>query len=166
MVSLTDNLSLYSIIGMWVISYYPTFAKSAMLTKARAFNNVVPRSNISRLADKKHVPQDVAARAARAEGAHLLGLALTLSIIPPDQNGVEAMPFFGLAVLAGNYAGIDNYTMNVTCGFYLLSRMLFNYIYLNQTTRTMGNIRSLVWLLSLGAPFYLLGKSASLLASK
>ncbi|KAF9051326.1 hypothetical protein BJ165DRAFT_1447993 [Panaeolus papilionaceus] len=107
---------------------------------------------MSRLVEKKGVDPALVAKAARAEGAHL--------------NGVEALPFFGIAVLAGNYAGIDNYTLNVACGFYLVTRMLFNYIYINNTTGTTANIRSLVWILSLGTPFYLLGKATSLLANK
>jgi len=28
------------------------------------------------------------------------------------QNGLEALTFFGLAILAGNYAGVDNVTLN------------------------------------------------------
>ena len=28
------------------------------------------------------------------------------------QNGLEALMFFGLTILAGNYAGVDNATLN------------------------------------------------------
>ncbi|KIM46801.1 hypothetical protein M413DRAFT_440373 [Hebeloma cylindrosporum] len=152
MASLSSPLSLYSIPVMWAISHYPSFAKAAILIKAGEHNNLIPRSNIPNLPNKKRISPEVAARLQRMDGAHL--------------NGVENLPFFGLAVLAGNYAGIDNATLNIVSGLYLLWRLVFNYLYLNQTTKTQAALRSLTWLTSLGFPMYLLFKSAYLLHKK
>ncbi|KAF8814705.1 hypothetical protein BYT27DRAFT_7205671 [Phlegmacium glaucopus] len=150
--SLSSPLSIYAIPAMWVVSYYPGFKKGFTMRKAGSFNNIQPRSNVARLSEKKDVPPELVDRLARMEGAHL--------------NGLENLPFFGLAVLAGNYAGIDNYTLNKVSGLYILTRILYNYIYINQTTQRWGGLRSIVWIISLGFPSYLFFKAAQLLSEK
>jgi len=149
MVSLSSPLSIYAIPAMWVVSYYPSFMKGLIMRKAGTFDNVQPRSSIARLSEKKNVPPELVARLARMEGAHM--------------NGLEILPFFGLAVLAGNYAGVDNYTLNKISGLYILTRILYNYIYINQVTQRGSAFRSIVWIISLGFPSYLFLKAAQLL---
>ncbi|CAA7267303.1 unnamed protein product [Cyclocybe aegerita] len=151
MPSLDSPLSLYSIPVMWLISYYPSFLKNYMLVGQRAFTNLQPRTNIARM-QVKNVPADLAARIARMEGAHI--------------NGLENLPFFGLAVLAGNYAGVDDKALNIASGLYLVWRIVFNYLYFNQTTPGAAGLRSMTWLTSLAFPFYLFIKSAQLLSQK
>ncbi|KAF8155903.1 hypothetical protein B0H34DRAFT_513464 [Crassisporium funariophilum] len=152
MISIQSPLSLYAIPAMWVVSYYPVFAKSFIMRKAGAWNNVAPRGNIGRLPEKKNISPELAARLTRMEGAHL--------------NGVENIAFFGLAVLVGNYAGLDDVTLNTASGLYLLARMVYNYIYINQTTVRTSQFRSLTWAASLGFPFYLFIKSAQQVAAQ
>ncbi|KIM46799.1 hypothetical protein M413DRAFT_63478, partial [Hebeloma cylindrosporum] len=91
------------------------------------FHSVQPRSNIPGLSEKKNISPELAAKLQRLEGAHV--------------NGVENMPFFGLAVLAGNFAGIDNHTLNIASGLYLVWRLVYNYIYINQTTKKQAGLR-------------------------
>ncbi|PPQ87342.1 hypothetical protein CVT25_002092 [Psilocybe cyanescens] len=126
MISLSTPLSLYAIPLMWIITYYPAFAKSALITKAAGYNNVQPRDNATRL-EKKGVPPEVLARLQRIEGAHI--------------NGLESLPFFGLAVLAGNYSGMDIASLNIASGLYLFWRILYNYIYFNQSSQKTAGLR-------------------------
>ncbi|KAF8155926.1 hypothetical protein B0H34DRAFT_676025 [Crassisporium funariophilum] len=164
MLSIHSPLSLYAIPAMWVVSYYPVFAQSFIMNKAGVWNNVAPRGNIRLLPEKKMISPELAARLTRMEGAHL--------------NGVENLAFFGLAVLVGNYAGLDDVTLNTACGLYLLTRMIFNYLYINQTTLRTSQLspdlfppyltfnRSVTWFASLGFPFYLFIKSAQQVAAQ
>jgi len=149
MLSLSSPVSILAIPAMWVVSYYPSILKGSVLSKAGEYNNVQPRSNIARLSEKKDISPELVARAARMEGAHL--------------NGLENLPFFGLAVLAGNYAGVDNPTLNKVSGLYILTRILYNYIYITNTTQRASVFRSVIWMTSLSFPFYLFFKAAQLL---
>jgi uncharacterized MAPEG superfamily protein len=137
---------------MWVISYYPVSVRSAIMNKAGEFNNVQPRSNVANIKEKKNISPDVAARLQRMDGAHA--------------NGLENLPFFGLAVLAGNWAGVDNATLNITSGLYLVWRMVYNYFYFNQYSERSARRRSLTWFTSMIFPFYLFFKSASIVGQK
>jgi len=152
MLSLSSPLSIYAIPAMWVVSYYPTFLKRSIMSKAGVFNDVQPRSNVARLSEKKNVSPDLVALLERMEGAHL--------------NGLENLPFFGLAVLAGNYAGVDNYTLNMVSGLYILTRIVYTYIYINQKTEQDSSARSMVWMTSLVFPIYLFFRAVQLLDGK
>jgi len=152
MVSFASPLSILSIPAMWLTSYYPAFLKGFVMRKVGEFNNVQPRGNVALFAEREDASPELAARFARMEGAHL--------------NGLENLPFFGLAVLAGNYAGIDNYTLNIVSSLYILTRILYNYVYISHTTERGSTLRTLVWLISLGFPFYLFFKAVQLLGEK
>jgi len=144
--SLSSSISLYSIPVVWFLGFYPTLLKSSMLRKINAFNNVTPRANVARLAEKKVDPK-IAARAARMEGAHL--------------NGNETFPLWAVAVLAANYAKLDNHTINTVAVSYIGLRILFNWVYINHTAQAVGHIRSVIWTAGIGLPLYLLVKSAN-----
>jgi len=152
MVSFTSPLSILAIPAMWVTSYYPAFLKGIVIRKAGGFSNVQPRSNVALFSEREDASPELAAKLARMEGAHL--------------NGLENLPFFGLAVLAGNYAGVNNYTLNMVSGLYILLRILYNYVYISHTTERGSALRTVVWVTSLGFPFYLLFKAVQLLSEK
>jgi len=152
MVSLSEPLSLYSIPALWLITYYPSFKKSFIMNKRGAWNNVVPRSNIARIAEKKSINPELASRLVLMDGAH--------------QNGLENMYFFSAAVLAGNYAGLSNEQLNTAAGLFVLCRLAYNYAYLNQRSVVSAGIRSTIWLVSLVSPFYILFQAVSLLRQK
>ncbi|TFK34517.1 hypothetical protein BDQ12DRAFT_726909 [Crucibulum laeve] len=149
--TLSTPLSLYSIPVMWFLAYYPSFLKGATIQGIaglnKLFHSVDPRGNVARLSEKKINP-DVVARIKRMEGAHF--------------NGVESFPLWSLAVLVGNYAGLDNQTLNIVSSLYLFSRVVYNQIYINQTTEKQGSFRSIVWATGLTLPFYLLIKAANI----
>lgn len=63
-------------------------------------------------------------RIVRAEGA--------------QQNGFENIGLFAAAVVAGNMARLDNWTLNALTGGYLASRVAYNLLYINNTTDALG----------------------------
>ncbi|KAJ7474132.1 hypothetical protein FB451DRAFT_1398130 [Mycena latifolia] len=64
-----------------------------------AINSLQPRGNTSRVSADKQVPAAISARIERMEGTHL--------------NDNKNFPIWVAAVLVGNFARLDNYTMNV-----------------------------------------------------
>ncbi|KAF9568635.1 hypothetical protein CPC08DRAFT_616156, partial [Agrocybe pediades] len=142
-------LSLYAIPAMWVISYYPAVAR----VRPNLFLQFVqPRASYASAAGKKEFPPAVAARIQRLEGAH--------------NNGLENLPFFGLAILAGNLARMDTATLNIASGLYLVSRLAYNYFYVNQHDQKTAGLRCVkgsIRFCCIAFPFYILFKSASLL---
>ena len=83
-----------------------------------------------------HCPIQTKARIARAEGA--------------QQNGFENIGLYAAAVVAGNIAGLNAATLNYLSGGYLLSRMAYNIIYINNESTTAGNTRTGVFLTGIG----------------
>lgn len=137
----TRNWSLYSVPAAWLLSIAPHFY-AASLGK---FDNKNPRT-YTREADsdqsiskgklqpicmtlRSHLKADTAfvatkATIVRAEGA--------------QQNGFENIGLFAAAVVIGNVAKLDNYTLNALAGSYLASRVAYNLLYINSTTDTAG----------------------------
>ncbi|KAF4618521.1 hypothetical protein D9613_009992 [Agrocybe pediades] len=170
--TLATPLSLYAIPAMWIISLYPAFARVSTFNEVFQLERNVneslkwlpddssaesrsvrqPRVSYASVAQKKTIPPAVAARIQRLEGAHA--------------NGLENLPIFGLAVLAGNFAQMDSANLNIACGFYLLTRLAYNHFYARQYDEKSADIRSLTWVISLASPLYIFFKSASLLAQK
>ncbi|KAF7312890.1 hypothetical protein MKEN_00973400 [Mycena kentingensis (nom. inval.)] len=146
------QLSFFSIPAVWVTAFVPVILKSYTIVKVKGFNNVQPRGNVARVKEDKSIPVDVAARIERMEGAHM--------------NGNEAFPLWAAAVLAANYAGLPNHTVNSIAIAYFFARVFYNIIYITSSTRAMGSLRSLTWFSSLALPMYLLFASASTVMSR
>ncbi|KAJ7259820.1 hypothetical protein C8J57DRAFT_1184994 [Mycena rebaudengoi] len=146
----TNNLSLYSIPAVWLTAFFPVMMKTATIATVRGFNNVQPRRNTVRVYQDKNVTPEILARIERMEGAHL--------------NGNENLPIWIAAILAGNFAGLDNKILNQASLAYFVGRVLYNFIYINQKTRAQSSIRSLVYAGTLSIPMYLLFKAASKIA--
>ncbi len=91
-------------------------------------------------------------RIIRAEGAQI--------------NGFENLGLFASAVVAANVAGLPAKTLNALCGGYLASRVVYNFIYINNTTETLGNLRTAVFLTGLGHIFTLFIKSGNILVNR
>ncbi|TFK48899.1 hypothetical protein OE88DRAFT_434138 [Heliocybe sulcata] len=147
-ISLSSPLSLYSIPVVWFIAFVNAPLRTAYIGKiAGRFNkpcSVDPRGNAQRLLAKH---PEAGARAARMEAA--------------NANGNEVMPLWVAAVLAGNYAGLDEKTLNVASVAFIVLRAVYNYIYVNQNTQAHGNLRTLTWFAGIGVPLTLLIKAAN-----
>lgn len=94
-----------------------------------------PRANTKRILESGTVPKDIAERAERMEGAHLVSAVHVhrFQLLTFPKNGNEMLPLWVGAVvrsrcisssqkwhelilatqLAGNFAGIDNQTLNI-----------------------------------------------------
>jgi uncharacterized MAPEG superfamily protein len=57
-------------------------------------------------------------------------------------NGFEDLGLFATAVLAGNLAGLPAQTLNALSGGYCLSRIAYNFIYINNTSEATANTRT------------------------
>lgn len=81
-------------------------------------------------------------------------------------NGYENIGLFASAVVAGNVAGLSHSTLNTLTGGYLISRAVYNFIYINNESQGAAAARSLVWLFGIGQIFTLFIKSGNLLTNK
>ncbi|KAJ7270938.1 hypothetical protein C8J57DRAFT_1320093 [Mycena rebaudengoi] len=149
-ITLSTPLSLYSIPAVWLTAFLPNTFKFFLIEKLKGYKNLEPRQNTHRIVQDKAIPPAIAARIQRMEGAHL--------------NGYENFPIWIAAILAGNFAGLDNYTLNVVSLTYISGRSLYNYLYFNQATEFQSWLRSSVYFGSLcerTLPMYLIFKSAA-----
>ena len=78
-------------------------------------------------------------------------------------NGFENLPLFATAVLAGNLAGLPASTLNTLSGGYLISGVLYNLVYIDNTTEALGHLRSVVFLAGIGQIFTIFVKSGNVL---
>ncbi|KAM3417022.1 hypothetical protein BST61_g8605 [Cercospora zeina] len=140
-----NNFSFYSIPAAWILCIAPHFY-AASLGK---FDNKAPRSYTKETGNDQSIDKATKDRIVRAEGA--------------QQNGFENLGLFAAAVVAGNVVGLDNSTMNALSGAYLLSRVAYNLIYINNTTNAMANARSVAFLSGIGIIFTLFIKAGNVL---
>jgi uncharacterized MAPEG superfamily protein len=88
------------------------------------FDNTCPRTYTTSLSADQSVDKATKDRIVRAEGA--------------QQNGFENLGLFASAVVAGNIAGLDNGALNWLSGGYLLSRVVYNMVYITNSTEGTG----------------------------
>ncbi|EIM89260.1 uncharacterized protein STEHIDRAFT_119948 [Stereum hirsutum FP-91666 SS1] len=127
-ITINSPLSLYSIPAVWLIGFYPFNAKFRLIKNTIGWDNVQPRQNRDRVAAK--APQ-ILGKVDRYQGAH--------------DNGHEIFPLWAAAVLAGNYAGLSQSTLNAFSLTFVGLRLLYNYIYINQSSRGSSAARSLTY---------------------
>jgi uncharacterized MAPEG superfamily protein len=83
-----------------------------------------------------------------------------------QMNGFENLAFFASAVVAGNLAGLPAATLNMLSGGYIVSRILYNFIYINNTSQAMANTRSIVFASGVGMILTLFIKSGNVLKDR
>lgn len=60
-----------------------------------------------------------------------------------QQNGFENIGLFAAAVVAGNIAKLDSGLLNALTGGYLLSRAVYNVVYIGGTTDALGEFENI-----------------------
>nr|GAT58079.1 predicted protein [Mycena chlorophos] len=149
-------LSLYSIPAVWFTAFVPWPFKTVLIflhsNNVWGYGNVTPRLNTSRAQKDKSLPPAIAEKILRLEGAHL--------------NGFENLPLWFAAIILGNMAKLDNYTLNVLSLSYVCGRLLFNYLYYRQENDWQGSLRSIVFFVCFSMPMYILLKSAAVIAAQ
>ncbi|KAI0779157.1 hypothetical protein BC629DRAFT_1289865 [Irpex lacteus] len=150
--NLDSALSLYSLPAVWFTAFYPVMLKASIRNSPGGFNNLQSRQNVERARTAAGADKATAELAARYEGAHL--------------NGMENLPLWFAAILAGHIAGLSHRTLNQFSFAYVLTRILYNYVYFNQKTPAQSRIRTAVFFIGLSLPLTILIKSANKLYSQ
>ncbi|KAF6233839.1 hypothetical protein HO173_008051 [Letharia columbiana] len=129
----TPGLSFYSIPIAWILSLVPhVFAvKTYEAASSRKFDNTQPRSLTNTVASDQSLSKATKDTIIRAEGA--------------QQNGFENLGIFAAGVVAGNAAGLDAGYLNALSMAYIASRVVYNLVYINNTTLAVANVRSVVY---------------------
>jgi uncharacterized MAPEG superfamily protein len=136
--NLSTNYSFYTIPAAWLISILPHSYAIVLYSRSssKRFDNRHPRSLTSKLESDQTIDKATKERITRAEGA--------------QQNGFENLGFFAAAVTAGNAAGLPARTMNILTGAYLLSRVVYNVVYINGSTGPLAGLRSAIYTTGIG----------------
>ncbi|KNC96113.1 uncharacterized protein SPPG_08502 [Spizellomyces punctatus DAOM BR117] len=132
------NYSLYGLPVAIVLAYVPHVVKGAIITKSLGkYNNVNPRSQLEKV--QSRMTKASYEMAKRADAAH--------------HNGLEIFPIFAGAVLAGNFAGLPNSTLNKYSAVFLTARFFYNFVYIKNSNSIVAGLRSLIWMVSIVSCF-------------
>lgn len=74
---------------------------------------------------------ELVAKVERYQGAH--------------ENAAEINPFWIGAVLAGHFAGLESRYLNLASVAFIGMRVLYNYVYVNQSSQKQSYLRTIVW---------------------
>ncbi|CAO3571796.1 unnamed protein product [Mortierella alpina] len=130
MSTLYPNFPLLSLPIAAGLAYAPHFIKALIVVNAtKRWNNINPRGQVEKVESK--LSASAAAMAKRAESAH--------------SNGLETLPIFYGAVLAALHAGIPRDFVSYYSGMFLVTRAMYNVIYILNTDRITALARSTVW---------------------
>lgn len=140
---LNTNLSFYTVPLAWVLSIIPHAYAIAVHdgVSSKKFDITQPRSLTASLDSNQTVDKATKDKIVRAEGA--------------QQNGFENVGLFAAAVVAGNVAHVEPTLLNALAYGYLASRVVYNVIYINNTSWAMGQTRTAVFLSGIGCCFAL-----------
>ncbi|KAK6540208.1 hypothetical protein TWF694_009025 [Orbilia ellipsospora] len=144
------NYSYLSIIAAWAVAItcHPIGVLTINLSGTNAkFDNANPRNQWDKL--KAKLPNDVYAKAQRSHAA--------------ASNGLEALGYWGLAVLAANQASVPVDTINKHALVFLALRVVYNVLYINISSLRMSSFRSAVWGLGIATTTSLLWKASQAL---
>lgn len=134
----TSNISLYTVPFAWALCLAPRVYATQLYQKAssRKFDNRQPRSLTKTVMENQSIDSGTKGRIIRAECA--------------QQNGYENIGFFAAAVVAGNLAGLDTTWLNTLSVGYVISRILYNLIYINNTTASLASMRTVTFISGIG----------------
>lgn len=115
-----DNISLYLIPAAWLVAFMPRiYALSAYTAATKKDTKAIalqPRDFSKMALDDQAIDAKTKGRIVRAEAA--------------QANGFENLGLFASAVAAGNAAGLDASVLNGLGVAYLVSRVVYNHIYI------------------------------------
>ncbi|KAI9052922.1 hypothetical protein LZ554_003194 [Drepanopeziza brunnea f. sp. 'monogermtubi'] len=145
----TRHFSLYTIPAAWLVAFIP---HPYAVSLSQKFDNRSPRTYIKSLESDQTIDQATKDRIIRAEAA--------------QTNGFENLGLYAAAVVAGNVAGLPARTMNTLTAGYLASRILYNYIYITNTTQAASSLRSVAFVSGVGMIWTLFIKSGNVLRER
>ncbi|KAK3951692.1 hypothetical protein QBC32DRAFT_343338 [Pseudoneurospora amorphoporcata] len=135
---LSSNWSLHSIPAAFVLALLPNFYVKFAAGKNYDLTN--PRKTEEHLAKDASISKPQLNRILRAKAA--------------ADNGLETIGLYAAGVVAANAAKMPVDTLNKLSSFYLVSRLVYNFVYIVlQDNRKFAPVRGLVWLAGLGTIF-------------
>ncbi|KAI0457160.1 hypothetical protein F5B21DRAFT_98897 [Xylaria acuta] len=139
------NISYFTIPVAVFAALWPRSFSAFQGPGQKYFDPTNPRTFASRL-EKSDLDKETVARILRAESA--------------SSNGFEGLPFFAAAIVAGNSAGLSNTALNALSVTYILSRVVYNYVYIFLgSNRKLAGLRTPVWFVGLGSALALFVKA-------
>jgi uncharacterized MAPEG superfamily protein len=131
--NMPTNLSFFAVPVYWLLTMLPhTYAVLiARSANNGRWNNVSPRSSTWDETLRKSTPKEIYARYERGEAAH--------------KNGMENLPLFVGAILAGNFAKLETRTLNLFVVLFLLIRILYTIFYVSISSHRLSYLRSSTW---------------------
>ena len=150
---MTPNYSLYALGAYWILCFIPRVVSVVTIRRATGgkWNNVNPRSTSVQDEYQKRISKAAYSTFERANAAH--------------NNSLESFAIVAAALIAGSVAGLHNDTLNTGAGALLLLRSLYIVLYINTTTNSVSQLRSLVWFGNQAVAFTVLMKAAATFAS-
>lgn len=132
MASLLDqtNISLYTLPASWILCLLPRFYAAYLYTSttSKSLDFVLPRALAARATADQALDSTTRDRIVRAEAA--------------QANGLENVGYFSAAVVAGNMAGLGKGILNTLSLGYLVSRGVYNWIYVVGGTKKLALLRT------------------------
>ncbi|KAI8944714.1 hypothetical protein F4801DRAFT_585125 [Xylaria longipes] len=139
------NISYFTIPVALFTSLWPRSQSAYQGAGQKYFDPCNPRTFAARL-EKSDLDKETVARILRAESA--------------SSNGFEGLPLFAAAIVAGNSAGLSNTALNSLSITYILSRIVYNYVYIFLGgNRKLAGLRTPVWLVGIGSALALFVKA-------
>ena len=131
--NMPTNLSFFAVPVYWLLTMLPhTYAVLiARSANNGRWNNASPRSSTWDETLRKSTPKEIYARYERGEAAH--------------KNGMENLPLFVGAILAGNFAKLETRTLNLFVVLFLLIRILYTIFYVSISSHRLSYLRSTTW---------------------
>ncbi|KZP18664.1 hypothetical protein FIBSPDRAFT_863457 [Athelia psychrophila] len=146
---MSTNYSILAIPGAWIVTLAPHIFAAGLLAKnVPWFDGANPRHCLGELAstDKENAKNHaVKLQILRAKAA--------------EANGFENLPVFVGAVLAANFVGVPVETLNTLSAAYVASRVLYNIVYVNVTSKKYVLVRTLFYNIGAGIALTLYGKA-------
>ncbi|EPE29121.1 hypothetical protein GLAREA_00279 [Glarea lozoyensis ATCC 20868] len=141
-----DNYSLYAVPAAWFVAFVPHVYSTTFTSR---YDKTSPRTHLQEMEKDQTIDQATKDKLTRVNGA--------------KQNGFENIGFFAAAVVAGNVAGLSATSLNGLSAGYVLSRILYTLIYINNTNPKFSDLRSVMWLVGIGQVVTLYAKAGNML---
>jgi uncharacterized MAPEG superfamily protein len=127
------NLSFFAIPVYWILTLLPHNYAIAIMKKANngRWNNSNPRSSKWDSTLRESTPAEIYGRYERAEAAH--------------KNGMENLPIFVGAILAGNITNLTAFTLNTFAVAYLCLRVAYTFVYVSVSSHRYSFARTAIW---------------------
>ncbi|KAI1330667.1 hypothetical protein F5Y16DRAFT_362358 [Xylariaceae sp. FL0255] len=130
------NISYFTLPVALVLALYPRSQSAFSGPGEKIFDQSNPRTFAKRL-ESSDLDKETVAKILRCESA--------------SANGFENLPLYAAALVAGNSAGLSPTTMNVASVAYIVSRVVYNYVYITLGgNRKLAGLRTPVWFAGIG----------------